>query len=295
MSIDYSLDGSRAPLELTDGVAAFDPTTLTIAAEILDTRGFTIAGDRLLDSETSPALKRLAKVSATPPGTVPVSVTAIIDTGVLRWSSETYASVDEIDAYDGTTKYGVSISRKPVLTLKDAVVTRASMTSEKLHESKVKVWFAELKGELGNTIDGFDLLSRAKNYSAQFQTSTDLQAMVVTVPAQELRYASSIPQALTCYSAPVFGILQRFAAALNEKGAHVIAETTIITSGIPTFEIREPPPPPYVFGCHGPVMMWFTEEGYDLPFSVFYTTPEAWPDLDDDVDLDSVTLMPVPV
>ncbi|SDS59315.1 MULTISPECIES: hypothetical protein [Corynebacterium] len=263
MSTPGNSDRAVAPLTLNGGVAAFDPTTLKIAAEVLG-----LEPGEALRPGAPRVLRSLADVSCTAS-----SVTVKIDTGLLRWDETLAPFAEEFTAYNGSEVWGVHLGKATVVNCGDAVVAAVPMRATTAGGAPIRAWFAELK-QAPAELEGFELLARTRHYEARWRRGAEdkkLQRPLthITVPAQQLTYESSIPNALGTSTA-VADIRQQFAANMDETGARVIAETTILT-GAPVNLPEE-----HVFGTNGPVMFWFTEDGSELPFSIIYTTAEAW-------------------
>lgn len=147
----------------------------------------------------------------------------------------------------------------------------------------ILAWFAELPSELSD-FDGFDLLAHAQHAMTVWEDepSAAIDA-VVAVTAQKLQYEAAVGGV----EMPQNGgeVRQRFAAAMDETGARVIVETFIVI-GLPPSEA----PATFEFGARGPVLVWFTEPTCAAPFSVLFTTKDAWPKPVDEIDLDEVEL-----
>lgn len=161
-------------------------------------------------------------------------------------------------------------------------VTCAPMKTPK--DAPVTCWFVELPEEL-DEFDGYDLLALAQDAMEKVEAAHSLVDTFVTVPAQNLQYQAPVG-GVEVPEYPETATSQRFAAALDEHGARVIAETFMLAGGPPPTTV----PPAHQFGSHGSVLVWFTEPDCSTPFSIMYTTSEAWPTEEDDIDLDAVKL-----
>ncbi|MDY5786201.1 MAG: hypothetical protein SPK16_08975 [Corynebacterium sp.] len=262
MPVTYNFEDAVAPLEIIGGIAAFDPTTLTIAAEALGEYGYDLYGQRGLAVPRSAVLERLAEVEAEPD-----FARALIDTGHLRWDPSLNTDASEIDDYDGRPIEAVALGEMPVARIDDVVLTTVPMVVGKADGASIEVWFAELPEELEQA-DGFELFHLATRLQEAWPEA-DTQLTYVTVPRQKLEYRSKISSALTCTNSEL-EITQKFKAEMDESGARVIAETVIVTGAPVHF------PPNYDFGSRGPVIFWFSEDDGGLPFSIIYTSAEAW-------------------
>ncbi|NLA57158.1 MAG: hypothetical protein GX859_12865 [Corynebacterium humireducens] len=236
-------------MELRNGVAAFDPVTLRIAAEQLPLVQLPSA----LDAEMPEHLCALATVEVSP-----FDVAAKIDTGQLTWAHP--AQAKPFVAYDGSEVSGVSLSGARVASLADATVARVSI---KLEDRKLRAWFAEVPGNLD--LDGFQLVADARRWMKDFSTE-DKKVDTLTVPQQDVDYEAFVKG----LDRPT---RQKIRAVVDEKGSRVIAETVIMSS-LPSWGA----PKHVVLGERGPVVFWFSEgnENKALPFAVVYTEAEAW-------------------
>ena len=237
-------------MELRNGIAAFDPVTLRIAAEQLPLVQLPPA----LDAEMPEHLCSLATVEVTP-----FDVAAKIDTGQLTWSGN--ASLEYFTTYAGGQASGVRIAGARVAELDDAVVARVTMH---LEGKKLRAWFAELPAEV-TSLEGVALVEDARRWMKDFSTR-DKKFDALTVPQQDVDYEAFVKG----LDRPT---RQKIRAVIDEKGARVIAETVIISS-MPTWRA----PKEVTLGEKGPVIFWFSEgnENKALPFAVVYTEAGAW-------------------
>lgn len=280
MSLKYDLENVDTELPIDGGVAAFDPVSLRLAAQALSDRGGTVHLLPNVAGTQSPILTRLATVAAEPAEGIPTSVVATVDTRRLRWDRGTFTpeAIDFTD-YTGATKYGVDLGRLPVADMGDTRVTCVDMLTE--NDESLTAWFAELPNEL-TSADAralTDLAVRTRDSWEEAQRYTAL----VTIPAQQLTYVAS-PQVSHVDDWDLTGVLQKFAAAFDETGARVIAQTAMFASAAFTF------PPERTFGERGPVVLWFTEKGAEVPFSIIYTSSPAWLKAGTKVDIDGLQL-----
>ncbi|MDO5670388.1 MAG: hypothetical protein Q4G50_10315 [Corynebacterium sp.] len=237
-------------MELRNGVAAFDPVTLRIAAEQLPT----VQLPEALDAEMPEHLCRLAEVEVTP-----FNVAAKIDTGQLTWRGE--AKATEFTTYAGGQASGVKLSGARVAELADATVARVTM---KLEDRKLRAWFAELPAEVAS-LDAFELVADVRRWMKDFSTE-DKKVDTLIVPQQDVDYEAFVKGLDR-------STRQTIRAVIDEKGARVIAET-IIAGSLPSWGA----PKKVVLGERGPVLFWFSEgnENKALPFAVVYTETGAW-------------------
>lgn len=237
-------------MELRNGIAAFDPVTLRIAAEQLPL----VQLPEALDAEMPEHLVALAEVEVTP-----FNVAAKIDTGQLTWGSE--AELKPFTTYAGGQASGVALSGARVAALDDAVVARVNIF---LGDRKLRAWFAELPAEVPE-LDGIELVADVRRWMKDFSTE-DKKVDTLIVPQQDVDYEAFVKGLDR-------STRQRIRAVIDEKGARVIAET-IIAGSLPSWrETRE-----VTLGERGPVLYWFSEgnENKALPFAVVYTQAEAW-------------------
>ena len=279
-TFDSTSDGRI--LEVGNGVAAFDPVTPVLAAEEAARKGVQTRLRPELDLPTPDTLEPLAEVSFAIDATGNASISAKIDTGKMKWNlDDQQAESASFQDYTGMERRGVDLGYLEVLVDGHLLVTYAPMKTPK--GDPVRCWFAELPAELG-VFDGYELLALAQNAMQSTALGAGVGEAFVTVPAQDLKYQAAVG-GVEVPDYPDTTVNQRFAAALDEHGARVIAETFIGAGAPPTDQ-----PPAYEFGSRGPVLVWFTQPDCSTPFSIMYTTAEAWPKEDDDIDLDTVTL-----
>ncbi|GAB3698605.1 hypothetical protein [Corynebacterium nasicanis] len=237
-------------MELRNGIAAFDPVTLRIAAEQLPM----VQLPEVLDAEMPEHLVELAEVTVTP-----FDVAAKIDTGQLSWGST--ATLEPFTTYAGGQASGVQLSGARVAELADALVARVTM---KLEDRKLRAWFAELPAEVA-ALDAFELVADVRRWMKDFSTE-DKKVDTLIVPQQDVDYEAFVKGLDR-------STRQKIRAVIDEKGARVIAET-IIAGSLPSWGA----PKKVVLGERGPVLFWFSEgnENKALPFAVVYTEAGAW-------------------
>lgn len=173
--LSFHLTVRALPLQVVDGVAAFDPVTLLIACRTLaaDTEVQTIPN---IDLPSPPALASLAIIETFPTTGVPTQVTVTIDTGVMRWASGLDAEGTTFEDYTGAIRYGVDLGESPALFLPDGVLSRAPMTLP--NGEPVTIWLAELAGpderagQPGH-LDGLEILARALHFQEQWHLATE--------------------------------------------------------------------------------------------------------------------------
>lgn len=282
MKLTFDATEEGFPLTVEKGVAAFDPVTLLLAAKKGTRKNIQVRLRPELDLPIPRALKSMADVNfgIDPFGRLSISV--LIDTGKMKWNlNGDDAEADCFEDYHGVERQSVNLGCLPVLVSNGMIVACAPMKTPT--DAPVTCWFVELPEEL-DKFDGYDLLALAQDAMEKVESAHSLVDTLVTVPAQDLKYQASVG-GVEVPEYPGTAILQRFAAALDEHGARVIVETFMVTGAAPADR-----PPTYEFGSKGPVMVWFTEPGCETPFSIMYTTSDAWPLEDDEIDLDAVKL-----
>ena len=237
-------------MELRNGIAAFDPVTLRIAAEQLPL----VQLPEVLDAEMPEHLVALAEVEVTP-----FNVAAKIDTGQLTWDVD--AELKHFTTYAGSQVSGVQLSGARVAELEDAVV---ALVNIKLEDRKIRAWFAELPAEVAE-LAAFDLVTDVRRWMKDFSTE-DKKVDTLIVPQQDVDYEAFVKGLDR-------STRQRIRAVIDEKGTHVVAET-VIMGKLPSWGT----PKEVTLGERGPVLFWFSEgnENKALPFAVVYTEAGAW-------------------
>lgn len=287
VTVQFTAQQAPVPLTTVRGVAAFDPTTLLAAACELDRLGFEIVANEDLDQPIGGLFQRLAVITCTPAGEVPINVRVTIDTGKLNWSRHLHPAETSFTGYDGQFKKGVDLGLLPVLEAGDVRVTRASLEVSDCGGEHVLAWFAELQQDT-NVEDGFELLKLAMRHQGDWGRRGAQHVMNVTVPVQDLAHESSIPSSLVCMNGQIDDISQRFNLSLDERGARVFAQTEICCTGVPDFSRL---PESCTFGSRGPVLVWFSATEPGLPFSIVYTRAEAWRESSDHATPDSIAFL----
>lgn len=282
MEPTFDATSEGLPLTVKKGVAAFDPVTLLLAAEKGTSKNIQVRLRPELDLPIPRALKGMAKVSLGIDPMGRLSISAVIDTGKMKWNLDgADAEHSCFEDYKAVGRRGVELGYLPVLNSDKSMVTHAPMKTPK--GKPVTCWFTELPQEL-DEFDGYDLLALAQGAMREMTSAQSLPDTFVTVPAQNLQYQAPVEN-VDIPEYPGTAVLQRFAATLDEHGARVIAETFMDLAAIPADL-----PPTYEFGSKGPVLFWFTEPDCSTPFSIMYTTSDAWPHELDYIDLASVKL-----
>lgn len=282
MSLKFDLTDTTTALSIDGGVAAFDPVSLRLAAQDLVNRGATVHLAPNIAGELSRTLTRLSTVETSPAEGIPTSAVATVDTRHLRWDLGPFTpTATDFTDYNGAQKYGVDLGRLPVLDMGDTLVTNVTMRTA--DDEPLTVWFAELPAELASA-DALELTDFALSTRTFWdEHRSDARVSLVTIPAQQLTYQSS-PDVTDVDEWDFTGIVQKFAAAFDETGARVIAQTMMFAGAMFT------PPPTRIFGARGPVVLWFTQDGAEVPFSIIYTSSSAWPAAGASIDIDGLQL-----
>lgn len=236
-------------MELRNGIAAFDPVTLRIAAEQLPT----VQLPEAFDGDLPDHLVDLSEVEVGP-----FAVIARIDTGQLTWDRD--ASREVFTTYRGTEASGVRLSGAKVAQLDDVPVARVSV---RLNGDKLRAWFAELPAE--TPLDSLEITERVRTWMRDFSRH-DKRVDTLTVPQQNVNYEAFVKGLDR-------SARQKITAVIDEHGAHVTAET-VIPMSLPSFGGRRD----VTLGEKGPVLFWFSEgnENKALPSAIVYTQAEAW-------------------
>lgn len=232
-------------MEFIDGVAAFDPVTLRIAAEQLPLVNL----PEVVDGELPHLLAGLAVVEVTP-----FAVTCTIDTGLMSWD----ATRESFNGYRGGSYEGVLVQEAMVAEVGEVSLARAPM---RLGESQVWAWFAELPSETQEELDAWAIVAGVRGWMRRFPSKARVSP--IQVPAQKVNYEAFVKGLDRSTQ-------QKITLDLDERGARVEARTVIIRSAM------RAPQQPVVLGENGPVLVWFSEENSPVPFAIVYTEADAW-------------------
>ncbi|MBI8990102.1 hypothetical protein [Corynebacterium meridianum] len=283
MSVVHDLPTPSFLIPVIGGVAAFDPVTLCTAARGLSEKGLHVHLPVELGRGIPADLEALAVITFSPPDGFPVSVTATIDTGRLTWDLPEPAGPWDFTDYRDAERYGVAIGGHRVVEVDGTPVVSVPMRLPS--GCPVNVWFAECPAEAEN-IDAFGLLHRVDHLVSGCSRGEGKMFDRVVVPALDFTYATEAGGARVEEWGETT-VLQRFAAALNEGGARVIAETRMDIGAPPNIDEL---PSEYVFGTEGPILTWFTQPGNPVPFSIIWSSSDGWSDPGEEIDLDRVKL-----
>lgn len=271
MRVRYNLEALPSLASVRKGVAAFDPVTLKIAVEKVAKVGISMRARPELDASCPSKLTELADISVVFERGSFRTATVTINTGHMTWDVKSTPKRGSLQDYRGRQIEAVGLSCHPLIEVDGRPLTRVRMLTPAGHP--VWVWFTELATEV-EQVDGWELLelAQASMEAWEAQKSTE-HSTAIGVPVLDMKY-----EALVGGVVGAGPVSQRFLAEMDETGAHVVA-VTVIPSGMP---VNFTLPPRYDFGAQGPVCLWFSEEGAELPFSIIYTSSEAWEETDPD-------------
>lgn len=259
-------------LNKRDGIAAFDPVTLYLAANKCAEEVISLALPAQLNAPRPQELTELAtlSVSKDPFGTVEVE--AIIDTGHMVWLDDADPTESTFKDYTGNTIKAIQLAQITVAELPSCTVVKIPM---KLPSGAViSAWFAEIHHE-HSSLEGLALVHQAQSAMRAYDTAIDKYRADVHVPELKITYKSAISSSIQC-AEPV-DVKQVFKAELDVSGARVVAKTAIVVMA--AFAPSADVPKQVRLGETGPVLWWLTEEDSHpetLPFAVFYTEAAAW-------------------
>lgn len=271
MSIARENIRPAAPLPLTDGTAAFDPTTLSLAASRLTAKGFRVNLPAALIGRPSPALRRYAAVSCGRTPTGVVAVCAEIDTGRMRWAAHHSAERESFTDYTGADRRAVELVQARVAEVDGVRIARMDMDAPGGEE--ISLWAAELPSPGDVPCSVLALTESVSRWQRGFASDGARQRWI-TVPSLDTECfadASDVAQSadLGCT------IQQTIRVRIDEHGAEANAMTVMCTS-VPDFDDIQTEP--IAFGTRGPVITWFTgEDGADaMPFAIVVAEADAW-------------------
>ncbi len=280
MSLEFDIAKETHTLEVINGVAAFDCVTMRVAADELSKLKLTVHTQNVLAGKIPKHLGDLAQIKYREE-----EITVTIDTSIMKWDTSVNdePSADDFTDYTGKQIYAVDLGELDVLHNKDIPITTRNMILP--NKQVVTVWFAEVKKPLKD-FTGFDLLDFANTQIAYWNANAEDKAISrkIYIPAQDLKYKTKA-SGVEIEEWPFTFIEQKFAFTMDETGARVIASTSMFGCLPPAAEPAE-----QKFGETGPVIVWFTDETSNMPFSIFYTESEAWLDPDWEGDLENLTL-----
>jgi hypothetical protein len=259
-------------LKFVNGVAAIDIMTLHRAGEAVDGLGFAIQLPTMANVVLPSVFDELCDISASvsPAGTI--GVIATIDTSKMSWALDGQAVFsDDFTDYAGRERYGVTFNRKHEAALVDGTAV-AHVPVRLANGHDLTLWFAEISEADLRSTGYYALHAKAHSLTTAFATSQQRHFDWITVPAQQIKWARSMDELLPVNQPLVDTILQKVYMALDETGVRVKAVTMIDVGCAPAWNHSTS----YAFGERGPVVMWLTQPGSDLPFAVIATTSEAW-------------------
>lgn len=267
-------------IEFDKGVAAID--ILTLEAAGLAVEPYTphqVVRLPISAAVESTIFKDLMQVTVDPDKP---SATAVIDTKKMTWNETYQAKKSVLTDYQGVLKRAVSFSNTAVATVDEVLVSCVAVNL--FNGSTAIMWFAELPADAVQTQKLYAIYSLAETLSKQFTLCNPERYDTVLVPAQQIDYERSMQEILQLNLGELEDVRQKFKIGLDESGARVYVETTMLAArSIPQ---KEPEPKIAVFGQRGPVMFWLTEqvEKPKTPFAVVITASEAWLDPNQKID-----------
>ncbi len=259
-------------LHKDEGIAAFDPVTLYLAASKCAEEVTPIALPAQLKAPRPRALTELATVSVRKDAHGTVKVDAIIDTGHMAWEVPTNPTESTFKDYTGTTIRSIRLAEITVADLPGCTVLKIPM---RLPSGEViSAWFAEIHHEHSNP-QGLALVHQAQSAMRSYDAAVDKYRADVHIPELKISYESAISSSVQC-AEPV-DVKQVFKADLDVSGARVVAKTAIVVMA--GFAPSPDTPKQVQLGATGPVLWWLTDRDSDpeaVPFAVFYTEAAAW-------------------
>jgi hypothetical protein len=251
-------------LEPQNGVWAADGMSLKFAADAgRDQLGF----DLVLPPEAVGDPDFVGLTDITING---LNVTALIDTGFLKWNGD--VAKDEFRDYNGATRQAAQIQTVGHI----AFIDKTAVSCAPMHTEDGKdyyLWVAEtpLSGNETNPTR-YGLIRKARELIVGYdQARAEGKAHRYTdrkIPAVSADWSSPLPEIVEAN--PILENAEQVVKLrLDYTGARAAAKTIIIYRSSNS-------PNEYIFGQRGPVTYWFTSEGGQIPFAVCQTTPEAW-------------------
>lgn len=267
-------------IDFDNGVAAIDIITLEAAG--LAVEPYTphqVVRLPITETVESTVFSDLMQITVDP---ARPSVTAVIDTKKMTWNEIHKPEKSVLTDYQGVSKRAVGFSNVAVATVDEVLVS--SIAVNLFNGSTAIMWFAEFTIEALQSKKLYEAYNLAMVLSERFLQNSPERYDKVLVPAQQINYGRSMQEILHLNIGELEDIRQKFKIGLDESGARVNVETTMLAArSIPK---EEPEPKIAVFGQRGPVMFWLTEqgEGAKTPFAVVITANEAWLDPSQEVD-----------
>ena len=255
-----------------NGIAAFDPVTLYLAASKCAEEVVPLAIPAQLHAPRPPGLAELATLSVRKDAFGIVEVDAVIDTGHLVWDVDADPTESTFKDYTGKTIKAIQLAKITVAKTPSCTVVKIPMQLPS--GALVSAWFAEIQQEQSN-LEGLALMRQAQSAMQAYAAAVDKYHADVHVPELKITYESAISSSVQC--AEQVDVRQLFKAELDVSGARVVAKTTMVVAAA---FIPSPESPKEVrLGETGPVLWWLTDAHSHpeaLPFAVFYTEAAAW-------------------
>jgi len=247
-----------APNPVSYAWSAVDPVSLRLALdEFLDTRL-----PRDLGGSVPSALARLAHVEKRPE-----CIRTTLD--LTRLGLEVPVTHGETQGHDSGLRWAFESPSLPVMRVDGRPVTRIPMSTPT--GDPVHLWVHEREEERDSPTDFFELTAVAREVMAVWEDSRT-ETTAVSVPVQQFVATGEV------FGLPV-PVVQELRVLLRPEGFAA-------TWGS---EIEDP----VMFGTEGPLLMWFSEPGAELPAAVFLSEGSQWLRPGEDVDLTSHRADPV--
>jgi len=279
-------------IDLSSGVAALDVMTLAAAASVMNRLGITVAIPEECRVETPDVFSSQMKIDARIAGGG-LNIIVTVDTQKMTWDMK---SVDPeagcFTDYLGLERYSVEFLDLNVLQLDDVTIARAPM--KLIDGSSAYMWFAEVPLEKLSTMHLYQLFEYITQLTRIFDRNYRFTSFdVVTIPALQIKHQRSLDEITVLNPGVLKSAEQRVFMALDESGARVVAETSLVYGGA---SLPDQKPSVFNFGATHPVVYWLTEQhpttkreqtSADLvPFAVVITTSDAWLDPESKVSFD---------
>lgn len=272
MQYQYSDTFQDPEILFNKGVAAIDTITLEAAGVAVEpyTPHKIVRLPIAATTNEQSVFKELMQISVDPEKP---SATAIIDTKKMTWDGMHEAKRSTLVDYAGLSKRAVTFTNAAVAKVGEVLVSSVSL--QLFNGSPAMMWFAEMPIEAFHQLKLYELLNKAKMLTETFLQNTPERYDQVVVPAQQIDYQRSMQEIVQLNVGELEDVQQKYKVALDETGARVYVETTMLAArSIPQ---NEPEPKKAVFGEKGPVVFWLTgQQEQRTPFAVIATTSEAW-------------------
>ncbi|WP_156119474.1 hypothetical protein [Corynebacterium humireducens] len=251
-----------APNPVSYAWSAVDPVSLRLAVdEFLDTRL-----PRVLGGSVPSALARLVHVEKRAE-----YLRTTLDLTRLGW--EVPVTHGAMEGDDSELRWTFESPSLPVMRVDGRRVTRIPMSTP--NGDPVHLWVHEQEAEreeVGDPrADFFELTAAAREIMAVWEVSRT-ETTAVSVPVQQFVVTDEV------FGLPV-PVVQELRILLRPEGFAATWGSQI--------------PDPVMFGTEGPLLMWFSEPGAELPAALLLSHSSQWLRPGEDVDLTSHRADPV--